>query len=148
MIRPTQDTASDSDGRDGAEGQDLPAISTEPLYVLEDEHGDLFLSSAEVCSESSSKTVLHDHALWDAYFAACVAANKARRAVLNALHHPWRETTPETLTMRQIADVKQWASENGRKGLYADAIRCETAGDVPMGAMRRICKHINESTKP
>lgn len=114
------------------------------MFVLEDEHGDLFLSDEATCADSASPVMLHDASLWDAYVDACRRCNAARRAVIDALR---ARVTPETLTMRQIADVKQWASKNGRKGLLADAIRCEKSGDAPMGAMRRICKHINEATK-
>ncbi len=116
-----------------------------PLYVLEDDNGDLFLSCEETCGESTSAVILDDPALWDAYFVACRAMNKARKAVRDALRAP---VTPETLTMRQIADVKAWATEKGRKGLRADALRCEAGSDAPAGAMRRICAHINAATTP
>jgi len=71
--------------------------------------------------------------------------------VLEALKVPPQPVTPETLTMRQIADVKIWSTENNRKGLHADASRCESArGDMPLGAMRRICQHLNKraTTRP
>lgn len=44
---------------------------SEPLYVLQDENDDLFL-------------------LWDAYYEACCAMNRARRAVVDALRAPTR----------------------------------------------------------
>ncbi len=119
---------------------------SEQLYVLSDENGDLFLSDEQICRGSTSPVVLRDTRLWDAYSDACRAANKARAAVEHALECMPQPVTPATLTMRQISDAKQWAQENGRKGLLADATRCESAssGDPPLGAMRRVCKHLND----
>ena len=115
------------------------------LYVLSDENGELFLTDAEGCRDSTSPVMLRDTKLWDAYADACRAVNKARAAVEAALECVPQPVTLETLTMRQISDVRRWAADNGRKGLYADAVRCETAsaGDLPLGAMRRVCKHLN-----
>lgn len=118
---------------------------TTPLYVLEDERGDLYLSNESTCRESTSPVVLEDDNLWDEYVHACRAMNRLANRVRSALKIPPRPVTPETLTMRQIADVKRWAADNGRKGLHADAVRCESR-DAPLGAMRRICKHINDTT--
>lgn len=117
-----------------------------PLYVLEDENGDLFLSTEETCGDSSSPVELHDHSLWDAYWAACRAMNKAKQAVRSALLVP---LTQETLTIYQIDTVKRWAEENGKRGLYADAVRCEVDGleNAPHGAKRRICAHLKQIGK-
>lgn len=63
---------------------------SEPLYVLQDENDDLFLSTEATCGESTSRVVLDDHRLWDAYYEACCAMNRARRAVVDALRVPTR----------------------------------------------------------
>ena len=55
------------------------------LCVLEDENGDLFLTSLSVCKESLSSVVLRDPALWDAYVVSCEEMNRARQRVLDAL---------------------------------------------------------------
>ena len=61
---------------------------SEPLYVLEYEHGDLFLSGEETCRESTSPVMLTNTKLWDAYVEACNKMNRARRAVVDALRVP------------------------------------------------------------
>lgn len=61
---------------------------TAPLWVLEDENGDLFLSTEATCGESTSPVRLDDVHLWDAYFDACRKANMAKHAVIAALHIP------------------------------------------------------------
>src|SRR5678816_331239 len=40
------------------------ASMTTPLYVLEDERGDLYLSNESTCRESTSPVVLEDDNLW------------------------------------------------------------------------------------
>ena len=116
-----------------------------PLYVSEDEHGDLSLSGEEICRGSTSPVILDDPRLWDAYCDACRMMHKAAQAVRAALRVPAQPVTPETLTMEKIAQVRQWAQANGRRGLHADAVRCE-GDDAPLGAMRRICAHLNRGS--
>lgn len=115
---------------------------TPPFYVVRDDRGDLFLCDAAECVDVTMPVELHDPRLWAAYVSACLAMHKARKAVEDALVAPWKDVIPETLTMKQISEVHQWALENDKKGLHADAVRCESSSP-PVGAMRRICAYLN-----
>lgn len=71
--------------------------STEPLFVREDEDGELFLDDSMTDLDLNDSIVLDDTTLWDAYVAAhraCVAAHRAQqeaaRVVLSNLRKPAR----------------------------------------------------------
>lgn len=65
--------------------------STGPLFVREDEHGELFLDdNTPTDLDLNNSIVLDDTTLWDAYVAACQAQRKAAQGVLRNLRKPAR----------------------------------------------------------
>ena len=65
--------------------------STGPLFVREDEHGELFLyDNTPTDLDLNNSIALDDVALWDTYVAACRAQQEAAQGVLSNLRKPAR----------------------------------------------------------